>query len=387
MKAEAWFLRSATAEEVDGGVPGRLERGAFELGPLAADEVLAAPRFGCWEGNMEHAVRRRPIDICRLRGEERVILGNAGVVEIVEVGAEVTTVRPGQHAIVFCCGSTDRFGFPETIMAYDAARTMGCLSTLMKGTQFQFIPIPADTRYSLERWAAFSLRYITAWSNWEMAHGVYRLAVGADEVAAMNVWGWGGGVTLAELDLARRFGANVVMLSASDRRLDLIRSLGIHAVDRRKYGPLSYDHERYKVDADYARAYREAESAFLRDVDALTSGRKVQVFVEMIGEPVFRATVKALAREGVIASAGWKEGMSINLSRAIECIKRHQHVHTHYARYSQGCQAVTFAEGNGWLPPKAERVYSFDEIPQLCADYRRGETDYFPVYSVNGVRP
>lgn len=383
MKAEAWFISRATDAELKERAPARLERSSFEIEPLQSDEVLAAPRFGCWEGNMGHAVERRPVDVCRLRKEERIVLGNAGVVEILEVGKGVKTVRPGQSAILFCCGETDWFGFPKTIMAYDAPGTMGCLSTLMKGTDRQFIPIPQDTRHSLEQWAGFSLRYITAWSNWEMAHGTYRLSVSANELAAINVWGWGGGVTLAELDLARRFGARAAMLTASDRRLELIQKMGIRALDRRRYGNLNYEHERYKADPAYASEYRSAEAAFLADVEQLTSGRKVQVFIDMIGEPVFRATVKALAREGVITTAGWKEGMSLNLTRAIECIDRHQHIHTHYARYSQGWQAVAFADGNGWLPPKPERIYSFDEIPKLSADYLAGKTEYFPIFSVN----
>jgi len=386
MKAEAWFIYAGTDAEIREHRPATLRRETFELAPPAADEIISAPLFGCWEGNMGHAVNRRPIDICRARKEERAILGNAGVVEVVDVGEDVKTVRPGQRAVIFCNGEEDWFGFPNKILAYDAPGTMGCLSTLMKVKERQLIPIPGDTRHSLEQWAGFSLRYITAWSNWEMAHGCYRLSVSANELAAINVWGWGGGVTLAELDLAKRFGARTIMLSGSDKRLKLIKDMGLRTIDRRKYGNLNYGHERYKTDAAFAKEYKQAEEAFLADVLELTSGRKVQIFIDMIGEPVYRATLRALAREGVIASAGWKEGMSLNLTRAIECIERHQHIHTHYARFSQGWQAVAFAEGNGWLPPKPERVYSFDEIPTLCADYLQEKTEYFPIFSINPPR-
>ena len=384
MKAVGWFINRASEEELKDKKQARLERDEFELTPLAPNEVYAEPIYGCWEGNMGHAMRRRPIDICRARKEDRVVLGNAGGVEIVEVGRDVKTVRPGHKAIIFCNGQEDWFGFPVTIMGYDAPGSMGCLSTVMKGTDRQFIQIPSDTRFSMEQWAGFSLRYITAWANWEMAHGTYRLAVSANELAAINVWGWGGGVTLAELDLARRFGARAVMLSGSDNRLELINEVGIKSIDRRKYGNLNYDHERYHKDKEYAVEYRRAEDAFLADVTEMTSGRKVQIFIDMIGEPVFRATTKALAREGVITSAGWREGMSLNLMRAIECIERHQHIHTHYARYSQGWQAVAFAEGNGWMPPRPKKVYSFDNIPTLADDYLNERTEYFPIFAVKG---
>lgn len=383
MKAEAWFLYPATPEEQRSGAPARLVREAFDLAPPGEHEVVGAPLFGCWEGNMGHALRRQPIDICRARKDPRVILGNAGVVEVLEVGPGVKTVQPGQKAILFCNGEEDWFGYPKTIMAYDAPGSMGCLTTRMKGTDRQFIPIPEDTRFSLEQWAGFSLRYVTAWANWEVAYGTYRLSVGADELAAINVWGWGGGVALAEVDLARRFGCRAFLLSANDQRLALVREMGIRAVDRRKYGTLAYDHERYRTDPEFARTYRKAEEAFVADVVALTSGRKVQIFVDMIGEPVFRATLKALAREGVITTAGWKEGMTLYTMRAVECIERHQHIHTHYARYAQGWKAVGFAEGNGWLPPRPQKVYSFDEIPALAEEYLAGDPEYFPTFSVN----
>ena len=383
MKADGWFIHRATDEELKSGAPATLVKESFEIEPLEDNEVLAAPLFGCWEGNMGHAVKRRPIDICRARDEERVILGNAGVVEIQEVGRDVNTVRPGDKAIIFCVGEEDKFGFPMSIMGYDARTTMGCMATLMKGRDRQFIPIPSDTRFSLEQWAGFSLRYVTAWSNWEMAHGTYRLSVSAHELASLHVWGWGGGVTLAELDLARRFGMRSVMLSGSDSHIQLIESMGLCALDRRKFGNLYYDRDKYKVDKEYTAAYHKAEKKFLEEVDVLTRGRKVQIFIDMIGEPVFHVTLKALAREGVLSTAGWKEGMTLGLTRAIECIERHQHIHTHYARYSQGWQAVAFAEGNGWLPPKPEHVFTFDDIPGLAEKYSHGDTEFFPTFSIN----
>lgn len=110
----------------------------------------------------------------------------------------------------------------------------------------------------------------------------------------------------------------------------------------------------------------------------------VQVFVEMIGEPVYRATLKALSRQGVITTAGWKLGMRVQLLRAQECIQRHQHLYTHFARRQQMEAAVAFAESSGWMPQVDERIYGFDEIPELTRDYREGRTGLFPCYRVSG---
>jgi len=112
----------------------------------------------------------------------------------------------------------------------------------------------------------------------------------------------------------------------------------------------------------------------------------VSIFLDFVGSPVIRATLKALSRQGVIATAGWKEGMKIESVRAIECIQRHTHVNTHYARYAQGRAAVQFAENTGWMPedtPKYD-IYSYDRIPELQREYDAGSHHtYFPIYQVN----
>ena len=70
--------------------------------------------------------------------------------------------------------------------------------------------------------------------------------------------------------------------------------------------------------------------------------------------------------------------------RAKECIERHQHIYTHYARYQQGVRAVAYAETNDWMPEVDEKhIYTFDQIPQLAEDYEAGMTGIFPCFSIN----
>lgn len=378
---DAWLLCAG-----DGGRPVRtkLVRETIELPPLGEHDVRARPLYGTWEGNMGHALNRRPVDICVQRGEAKVVIGNAGVVKILEVGSKVKTVEPGQYAVIFCTGVEDRWGYAIKIMAYDAPGTMGCLAQEMVLTDRQVIPLPERTRHSLPQWSAFSLRYVTAWSNWELAYGVFRLLVPEQEYASPNVWGWGGGVTYAELDLARRHGCRAVMLSGNPRHLEKIQRLGVIAVDRRSFGEIRYDDARYKSDPVFREEYRKNEEAFINEVKLRTHGEMVQIFLDYVGSPVYRATLRALSREGVIATAGWKEGMEIWHLRAKECIERHQHIYTHYARYQQGVRAVAYAETNDWMPEIDERkIYSFDQIPELAEDYEAGTTGIFPCFSIN----
>jgi len=379
-KANAWVLYPGNS---DYQPPGCLIHEEIDVGPIRPAEILAETVYGSWEANMSHALHRSPIDVCRYRREPKVVLGNAGVVRVLEVGKEVKTLRPGQYAIISPNGVEDQWGYTVKALAYDSPGQVGALSTLLTLTERQLVPLPEPTRYSLPQWAAFSARYVTAWSNWQLAFGVFRLQVSADDCPAPHVWGWGGGTTLAELDLARRHGCRAAMLSGQDQNLQIIAQSGITPVDRRRFGELSWDEHRYHTEPEYRRQYTEAETLFLQEVRQLTQHEMVQIFLDYVGGPVYRATLRALSREGVIASAGWKAGMKISHLRAEECISRHQHIYTHYARYSHAQEAVAYAEATGWIPEKPEKVYSFAEIPELAREYSEGKTGYFPVFAVN----
>ena len=76
--------------------------------------------------------------------------------------------------------------------------------------------------------------------------------------------------------------------------------------------------------------------------------------------------------------------MAVNLLRALECMKWHTHVHTHYSRYSDTVEAARFAEANGWMPRHDGEVYSYDNVPLLAKDFSEGRmSDYFPLFEVN----
>jgi NADPH:quinone reductase-like Zn-dependent oxidoreductase len=345
---------------------------------------MVEPVYGCWEANMTHAINRQPIDICLQRNEEKVVIGNAGVVRVLETGRKVNKLREGDFCLVFCNGVWDELGFPKEIYAYDAPGSIGLLAKRTKLHEKQLLLIPEGTRHSLKQWAAFSLRYITAWANWKVAYGCWRLQVGEENDFKPLVWGWGGGVSLAELTLAKFWEGETAMISSLEERLRLIERMGITPIDRRRFPDLRFDAQRYQNDPDFKEEYLASEEAFLRTVNEHTDNKGVSIFIDFIGAPVVRATLKSLARPGVITTAGWKEGMTVSAIRAIECMMWHTHVHTHYARFEDGRQAMQFAEKNGWMPPIEEKVYAWDEIPQLALDYLSGKiTTYFPIYQVN----
>jgi NADPH:quinone reductase-like Zn-dependent oxidoreductase len=314
---------------------------------------------------MLHAVNRDPTDICEERHEESVVIGNSGVVVVERVGPDVQSLREGDTCIVFSNGVWDEMGYPIKALAYDAPGTMGVLAKTMKLRERQLIRVPKGS-FSPQQWAAFSLRYITAWANWRVAYECWRSQMKGVPPEEVVVCAWGGGVSFAQLALARRFGCKTIMACSHPERLELLKANGIDTIDRRQF-----------ADDDF-------ERGFLSAIAEKTNGKGVSIFIDNIGTPVHRITLKGLARQGVITTCGWKCGMRTQIARAIECISRHIHVHTHYANYQEGLDAVEFAQRHGWMPPMEERVWGWDEIPTLFSEYAAGKiSSYFPVFAVN----
>jgi NADPH:quinone reductase-like Zn-dependent oxidoreductase len=385
IEVEAWVLYQGE-KGLGSKAPafGELRNELFSFSDLNDDEVLVEPIYGCWEGNMTHAVERSPIDICRQRGEEKVVIGNTGVARILKTGAAVRTLKEGDLCLVFPNGVWDELGFMVKALAYDAPGTVGVLAKRTKLLEKHLIRIPQDTRFDLRQWAAFPGRYITAWANWKVAYGCLRLQLPEAVAPSPFVFGWGGGSTLAEVLLAKHAGCEAALISSRDRRLKLIAELGVAPIDRRQFKDLNYDQGRYQSDPAFREAYLAAEKNFLNLVNEHTRGAGVSIFVDYIGLPVHRATLKALARPGVITTAGWKRGMQLSHLRAVECMSWHTHVNTHFARYADGLEAVQFAEETGWIPPIDGEVTQWDNIPQLARDHAEDNLGtYFPLYQVN----
>jgi NADPH:quinone reductase-like Zn-dependent oxidoreductase len=377
---DAWVLYAGR----NGKTPTGLVQERICLHDLQDEEILVEPLYGCWEANMAHALARKPVDICQQRGEEKVVLGNAATVRVLQCGRGVDTLREGDLCLLFCNGCWDQHGYPVKIFGYDAPGSIGVLAKRTKVHYQQLIKIPANSKHDLRQWAAFSLRYITAWANWRVAMACWH-SQAIQPSRECWVWGWGGGVAFAEVTLAKHFGFRAAQIASIPDRLALLRDFGVVPVDRSDFGALNFDENLYNSDPGFHKRYQEAEQAFLAVVSQIT-GDGVSIFVDLIGMPVYRATLKALRRPGVITTSGWKLGMSLYTLRALECMNWHTHVHTHYARKQDGEEAVAFAEHHGWLPPVPEDNYGWDDIPSLASEYTSGQTrSYFPMFVVNAL--
>ena len=357
MKTEAWVLKEkdeASAEFV---------YEEFEFSDIQSDEVLAEPLIGSVEGNYVHAVEKKPENIFAARGEDRIVLGNAGIVRIKETGSDVKNVAPGDICILFGNAKPDKYGYPIKVTGYDQPGSVGMLAKTIKLTSHEVIPIPKDTKLTYEQWAMFSLKFVTAWSNWKSALKAFRIQMEDMPLEEMNVWGWGGGVSYAELRLASLLGCRTGMILGSSDMQELCRKNGIAAVDRNM-----------------------PQSSIIEEVMKLTGGEGVSVFIDNIGKATYNTTMRLLSRQGVLATCGWRSGGMYPVIRQNECINRHIHVFTHYAPMRDGIEAIDFAEKHDWIPPYDGEVCSFEKVPQLIEDVRLGRNrSYYSLFRINEI--
>jgi NADPH:quinone reductase-like Zn-dependent oxidoreductase len=381
MECESWILESSNGVNTTG----ELQLHTTTIPKPDSEQIIVAPIFGCVEANLLHAIQRQPIDICKQRGESFVIPGNACVGKVMEVGENVRLVKKGDIGMAFGASQTDSFGYPMTVIGYDAPKTSGTLSKRVIMHESQLIPLSSKTRFSLKQWAAFSARYVTAWSNWKIALRCWKSQMEHANPTEHFVCGWGGGTSLAELQLAKGAGFGTLMIASNDWRMEYISRHGITPLNRSTFLNLNFQPSQYEQDAGYRQMYKQSEAEFLLHIKKLTGSKMVAIFIDNIGQPVYRATLKALARQAVITTCGWKMGMDLSNLRAIECINRHIHVHTHYATRNEVKEAMEYAEETGWIPDiDAEKVYDWNEIPFLCHEYAEGKIEsYFPIFEIN----
>ncbi len=382
IKTEAWVLYEGPENEP--GKAGELIKEEFSFSDINEHEVLVEPIYGSWEANMSHAIVRNPVDICRLRNEKKAVVGNAGVIRVLKTGGAVEGFKEGDICITIGSGIEKfKYGHMRTAHAYDSPNSVGLLAKVSKFHKTQLIKVPDNDKFTLQQWAAFSLKYFTAWANWKVSHGAYRLMINEAENPNPYLFGWGGGVSFAMMELGQFFGYKPVMVASGDYRINLLNSKEITPIDRNKFANLSFDEKKYKADKDYREIYNQTEKEFLKLVNEITKGEKAAIFVDLIGSPVLRVTLKALGCPGVLTTAGWKEGMAESSLRAIECMNWHTHVHTHGGRYSDVVESIEFAQKHNWVPCLTDKEYEWDDIPQLASDFANGIDTYFPIYKIN----
>ncbi len=159
----------------------------------------------------------------------------------------------------------------------------GILGEHFPGTLAEYVVVPeANLRVipatiPFEDAAAFSLATLTAW---RMIVTRARVRPGEDVL----IWGIGGGVALAALQICKQIGARVWVVSGSAEKLRRAAALGADVMLNRN-------------EIDVARTIREK-----------TNKRGVDVVVDNVGKETWEHSLRALGRRGRLVTCGATSG-------------------------------------------------------------------------------
>ena len=207
-------------------------------------------------------------------------LDGAGVVEAVDAADSALAV--GQQVVIFpgvSCGRCEFCQRGEGVLCVK----MQYLGEHRDGTFAQWISVPASNVFpmpqglSFVQAAALGVNHLTAW----------RMLFTKAQVKPWEtvlVFGIGGGVSLAALQLAKAMGAQVIVTSRDDGKLQRALALGA-------------DHGINSSTQDVAKA-----------VLAHTGGRGVDVVIENVGAAVWSSAMKSLVRGGRLVTCGATSG-------------------------------------------------------------------------------
>jgi NADPH:quinone reductase-like Zn-dependent oxidoreductase len=202
---------------------------------------------------------------------------------VTSVGANVKNINIGDEVILnpsLSCGSCEYCNRGEQ----SECISFGIVGMNRQGTFAEQTAVPArnvspkPSHLTFDEAGAFVLSHLTAW-RMLMTRG--RLGPGQ----TVLIHGIGGGVALCVLQLAKLAGAEVIVTSSSDVKLDRAVNIG----------------------ADYTINYRKIDDV-AQCVREITSGRGVDIVIDTVGAATWPIDFSAVRRGGTIVLCGVTSG-------------------------------------------------------------------------------
>ena len=204
----------------------------------------------------------------------------AGVVDA--VGNDVRGLQTGD-AVIVNPGLSDRTCEYCSSGEQSLCVRYRILGEHVPGTCAEYVVVPAANLRRVpadgpvEHAAAYTLATLTAWRM-----VVTRAAVQPGE--RVLIWGIGGGVALAALQIAKARGAHVTVTSGSDAKLEWASGFG----------------------ADTVLNHRTTDVA--REVRAATGKRGADVVIDSVGQATWKQSLAALGKRGRLVTCGATSG-------------------------------------------------------------------------------
>ena len=273
------------------------------------------------------------------------ILGLDGAGVVHEVDPHETRLRVGDAVVLHPGLQCGRCEFCE--------RGQGVLCTRMRllgehrdGTFCEWVSLPATNVFPLPRGlddlqgAALGVNFLTAW----------RMLVTQARVQPWEtvlVFGVGGGVSLAALQLAHALGARVIVTSREAGKLERARQLGADAC----------------IDT--------SAQDVVQAVMAATGGRGVDVVIENVGAAVWNSALRSLVRGGRLVTCGATTGDQPGADLRRVFIRQLQIMGSTLGTLAEFRDLLAFVERHA-VRPVIDREFALDEVREALSRLESG---------------
>ena len=274
------------------------------------------------------------------------IVGSDGAGVVEAVGPAVQRVRVGDRVMINPGTSCGRC--PACLEGEESlCATFRVVGEHRAGTAAEYVvvpeenlaPVPAEMPWSQA--AAFTLATLTAW---RMLTTRARLCAGE----SVLIWGVGGGVALAALQIVVHLGGRAIVTSGSDAKLEVARRLGAAA------------------------CLNHATTDVVAEVRRLTGGRGADVIADSIGEARWQDSLRALRRGGRLVICGATTGPMIGLDLRRLFWHQWSILGSTLGNRREYAEIVALAT-QGRLWPVVDRTVPMAEGPAALARLARGE--------------
>jgi NADPH:quinone reductase-like Zn-dependent oxidoreductase len=214
------------------------------------------------------------------------VVGSDGAGEVEAVGTAAGRWRPGDRVLInpgLACGNCAACEEGEDPLC----SSYGILGEHLPGTAAELVAVPAANLgrvpegMSWSEAAGFTLATLTAW---RMLTDRAKLQAGE----TVLIWGVGGGVGMAALQVAALLGSRAIVTSGSDAKLATAVRLG---------AAVAVNHKSADVVAEVRRE---------------TGGRGAHVVVDCVGEATWANSLRALRRGGRLVVCGATTGPAVS---------------------------------------------------------------------------
>ncbi|MBS0403306.1 MAG: zinc-binding dehydrogenase, partial [Proteobacteria bacterium] len=273
------------------------------------------------------------------------IMGVDGAGVIDELDTSDPALQPGQRVLLYpgvACGRCEFCLRGDEVLC----TRYQILGEQRDGTFAQHIAVPARSvlplpdGWSFAEGAALGVNHLTAW----------RMLVTQAQLRPWEtvlIFGIGGGVSLAGLQIAKALGARVIVTSRHAGKLERARALGAdHVIDASR--------------EDIAKAALAA-----------TGGRGVDVAFDNVGETVWSHALKSLVRGGRLVLCGATSGDQPGADLRRLFIRQLKVLGSTMGTVAELHQLLAFCQRHG-VRPVIEQTFALDEVHAALARLESG---------------